>query len=288
MGKKQKPLTAVAAGTKPIVVVGILLVLSLATAFVLFYFFDSFAEIENKGVKLGGAMAGFVAIFFLLRHTYFKLVATGAIDSAKFAQEKIEFLEAQLTQALIGTLDNFVVPNGYRPEVSPEFRFGICVPESWIFIPFPELTLIGSAVDVAHAKELGFARNVNINVTHVDASALEDKNILEQERNFMLSMLPESSLVVEEHFLCQGLPAYRKIINYHPRDRQELTGYQVQVVNPAQEQLLTITYTTLKDDFEKSRSTFENILGTLRLSGASSMVQRDRKKIAQLASTDEE
>ena len=42
-----------------IIVVGVLLLLSLLAAFVLFFVLDSFAEIQNKTISIGGAAAGF-------------------------------------------------------------------------------------------------------------------------------------------------------------------------------------------------------------------------------------
>jgi len=48
-----------------LLVVGVLLILSLVAAVVLFYCLDSFAQVQNKTVSLGGAAAGFVVILVL-------------------------------------------------------------------------------------------------------------------------------------------------------------------------------------------------------------------------------
>lgn len=258
----------------PLIVVAALLGLSLGAAFVLFHFFESFAEIENKGVKLGGAIAGFVAIFFLLRHTYFKLTSLDAASGTRSAEEQIQVLETQLKQILIGTLENFLVPEGFKPFVSPEFRFGICFPEEWVFVPFPQMTMYGIAIDAGHSEEIGFGRNVNIMISQVEPGASEDKDIAEITREATLSVLPNSELVLEEHFLCQGQRALRQIVNYQPNNQKELTAYQIKVLNPTQQQLVIVTYTTTKEDFEGSRKLFDDILGTLRLSGTSPILRK--------------
>ena len=255
--------------SKPLLVVCALLVLSLVAAFVLFFFFDSLAQIDHKGIKLGGSLAGFVIIFFLLKNTYFKLYSNNEIQNIKSAEDRITYLEEQLKQALMGTLDNFITPKGFNPIISPEFRFGICVPENWNFVPFSQNTMYGTAFDLENAEEVGFARNVVINIVQCNSDDVQFKATVAIQKECTLNMLPNSKLLSTEECLCQGSPAVKMEISYIPTTdyAEEIICYQIAILNPIQKQIITISNTALKRNYQESKKIFDNVLGTLRLSG---------------------
>ncbi|WP_339724788.1 hypothetical protein [uncultured Paraglaciecola sp.] len=60
----------------PLVIVVTCFSLSLIGSFVLFYFLESNAEGNFKGYTLGGAIAGFVVIFFLVKNLFLSLTKT--------------------------------------------------------------------------------------------------------------------------------------------------------------------------------------------------------------------
>ncbi len=70
----------------PFVIVGIVFILSLTGAFILFKFFKSTAIIKNKNYQAGGDIAGFILIFGALYGAYDTLEKRGR---EKFLRGKI-------------------------------------------------------------------------------------------------------------------------------------------------------------------------------------------------------
>ena len=248
-----------------LLVVGVLLILGLGSAIVLFYFMDSFAQIQNKGVSLGGAAAGFVVIFLLLRNTYFRVTSTEREFKKLSTDEKIKRLETQIEQLIISKLDNFVVPEGYKSEVSKEFQFGFCYPEDWEFSRFPQQTQYGFARDLKSAEKLGFARNMNVIITDISSYEGELDEIYESNLEEVLRLMPNAKLVFKENFLFQGLPARKYRVDWVTNLGEQLALYQILVADKDRKNLYIISFTTTKEDFNSSRVLFDNIAGTFRI-----------------------
>lgn len=246
-------------------VVLVLLILSLVAAVVLFYFLDSFAQVQNKVVSLGGAAAGFVVIFLLLRDTYFRVTSTEREFKKLSTDEKIRRLEAQIEQLITSKLDNFVVPEGYKPEVSKEFQFGFCYPEYWEFSRFPQETLYGFARDLKSAERLGFARNVNVIITDINSWEGELDEIYESCLANVLTVMPNAKLVFKENFLFQGLVARKYRVDWVTNLGEQLALYQILVADKDRKNLYTLSFTTTQEDFDSSRVLFDNIAGTFRI-----------------------
>ncbi len=248
-----------------LLVVVVLSILSLGAAVILFYFLDSFAQVQNKGVSLGGAVAGFVVIFLLLRDTYFKVPDTEIKSNKLSTNEKIHRLETQIEQLITSKLDNFVVPKGYKPEVSKEFQFGFCYPEYWVFSRFPQQTLYGLARDLKSAKKLGFARNVNVVITDISSQEVELDEIYESNLTGALALISNAKLVFKENFLFQGLPAMKYQVDWVTNSGEQLVLYQIFVADKNRKNLYTISFTTTQEDFDSSRVLFDNVAGTFRI-----------------------
>lgn len=248
-----------------LLVVGILLILSLGAAIVLFYFLESFAQVQSKGVSLGGAAAGFVVIFFLLRDTYFRVTSTERKFKNLSSDEKIHRLETQIEQLIASKLDNFIVPQGHKSEISKEFQFGFCYPEDWEFSRFPQQTFYGYAVDPKSAEILGFARNVNIIIDDISKAEVDLRKIYESGLAVALAFIPNAELISKEEFLFQGLPATKRRINYVTNLGEELALYQIFVADRNRKNLYTISFTTTQGDFNSSKALFDNIASTFRI-----------------------
>ena len=250
---------------KPLLVVGVLLVLSLGAAVVLFYFLDSFAQVRNKSVSLGGAAAGFVVIFLLLRNTYFRVTSTGMESERLSRDEKILRLKSQIEQLITSKLHNFTVPEGYKPEVSKEFQFGFCYPKDWVLSRFPQQTLYGSVIDFKSAERLGFRRNINVVISDISSQEADLPEIYENALAGVLALMPNAKLVFKEESLFQGLSAIRYKINYVTNLGQQLTLYQILIADKDSKNLYTISFTTSQEDFDSSRILFDSIASTFRI-----------------------
>jgi hypothetical protein len=254
-------------------VVGVLLGLSLVAAIVLFYFLDSFAQIQNKGISIGGAAAGFVIIFLLLRDTYFKVPTSESTIENLSADEKIKKYETMIDQLVTSKFDNWVVPYGYNKEISREFQFGFCYPKEWKFSKFPQLTLYGAAIDFNSVERLGVCRNVNLTFQDISGISIEENSNLHEifnaSMNGAIAMLPNSKLIFEDNFLFQGLPAKKYRIDYVANVSETqtlpLTLYQIAVADKERKNVFALSFTTTKEDFETSRSKFDDIAGTFRI-----------------------
>lgn len=248
-----------------LIVVGVLLILSLVAAVVLFYFLDSFAQVQNRTVSLGGAAAGFVVIFYLLRNTYFRVPSTDIVPSGKSKDEEIEILKNLLKKAIASKLDNFVVPEGYKDEVSQEFQFGFCYPQDWEFSRFPQITVYGAARDSKSAEKPGIARNVTVVVTDMSNDKRDLNEIYENGVQSVLLSVPNAELVSKKELLFQGLPAMKYRANYVTNDGRQLTLDQTAVADKERNNLYHITFSTTQENFDSSKGLFENIASTFRI-----------------------
>lgn len=248
-----------------LLVVVILLILSLGAAVVLFYFLDSVAQVQSKGVSLGGAAAGFVVIFLLLRDTYFRVTSTERKFKNLSADEKIHRLETQIEQLIASKLDNFIVPQGYKSEISKEFQFGFCYPEDWQFSRFPQKTFYGLAAGLKSAEILGFARNMNVFIEDISEMEGDLREIYKSSLANALVIIPNTELIFEEEFLLQCLPASKWRINYVTNLGEELALYQISVADKNRKNLYTISFATARGDFDSSKALFDNIASTFRI-----------------------
>lgn len=248
-----------------LLVVAILMILSLGAAAVLFYFLNSYAQIQNKGVSLGGAAAGFVVIFILLRNTYFRVTTVEREFENLPTDEKIRNLQTQVEQLIKSKLDNFIVPEGYKEEVSNEFQFGFCYPKYWEFSRFPKQTQYGIVKDLESAGKLGFARNMNLIVTDISGMKAELYEIYETSLAELLTVMHSAKLVFEDDFLFQGLAAKKYRVDYTTNLGDQLAVYQILVADKDRKDLYIISFTTTQEDFDSSRVLFDNIAGTFRV-----------------------
>ena len=251
--------------SSPLWVIAILLLLSLFSAFILFYFFESFAEIENKGIKVGGAAACFVIIFVLARNTYFKLAQSQDRKENVELLKQLELMKEQYDKTIKASLGDFTIPDNYSAEISQDFGFAFCFPKTWVFARFPQNTQYGVVIDPDSKKEINFARNINLIVKKVDTNGFVLKEAVQRENPALLSLFPSAEITLEEPFLLNGRSAFKQILQYQPENNQSMTGYQINVLNGVKDKLLQITYTTSRNDFESSKGLFENILSTFRL-----------------------
>ncbi|MGA2310647.1 MAG: PsbP-related protein [Candidatus Bathyarchaeia archaeon] len=247
-------------------IVVVLLIGSLVAAFILFYFLNSYAQIQNKGISIGGAAAGFVIFFLLLRDTYFKVTSTERSFEGKSSEEQIELLQAKIDQLEMSKLDNFTVPKGYKPEVSEEFNFGFCYPQDWT-LSRPRTVLYGIAIDNKATQKPEFNRNLNVNIDQLSNiksdSDLDDA--FQTSLECALSVNPTSKLIFKETFLLNGLPATRWKIDYEGKDGRMLTCYQILVADKNRRNIFTISFTCSRETFDSSRALFDNIVSTFRV-----------------------
>ncbi|MFC1484644.1 hypothetical protein ACFL5M_02290 [Candidatus Neomarinimicrobiota bacterium] len=167
-------------------------------------------------------------------------------------------------------LMNFNVPDGYTPEISTidKFIFGFSYPKDWGFSRFAEQTQYGIAMDIQSASNIGFGRNVNVMIDDISENKSDLIQIYEKSLDHIMQMVPHATLIfLDKDFIFQGLPAYRHRVDWLPQtqEKQVLSGYQIQVADRNRKNLYTISFTTLKEDFEKSRPVFDNIANTFRL-----------------------
>ncbi len=242
-----------------LVVVGILFTLSLIGAVVFFYGLDSLAQIQNKFISLGGAIAGFVVIFILLRSTYFRVTSTEREFGKLSANEKVRNLEKQIEDLLINKFDDFNIPQGYKAEISKEFRFGFCYPEDWGFSRFSELKLYGGAVDEKSGN------NIVIAISDITDQEKELDEIYKAELELQSDLFPKAQVIFRENILFHGLPASKHLLNYETNSGLAISLYQIMVTDKKKQNLYVLSFTTSQGDFNSMRGVFDNIAGTFRL-----------------------
>lgn len=248
-----------------LLVVGILLILSLGAAVVLFYFLDSVAQVQSKGVSLGGAAAGFVVIFLLLRDTYFRVTSTERKFKNLSADEQIHRLETKIEELIASKLDNFIVPQGYKSEISKEFQFGFCYPKDWEFSRFPQQTQYGFARDLKSAERLGSARNMNVIITDISSHEGELDEIYESSLSMVSTCMSNAKLIFKEDSLFQGLAAMKYRVDWVTNLGEQVALYQILVADKGRKNLYTISFTTTQGDFDSSKALFDNIASTFRI-----------------------
>lgn len=250
---------------RQLVIVSVLAILSLVAAVVLFYCLDSFAEVQNKAVSLGGAAAGFVVLFILFRSTYFRLTNTDSDLTVRNSEERIQSLEDQLQAIVRSKLENFIVPSGYKAEISKEFRFGFCYPHDWEFDRFPEQTMYGMAIDRESAKNEGFGTNLNVVISDIGHTKSNLNELFENATQVTLDAIAGSELISKERILLNGLEAARTLIHFTSGTGHQLASYQILVVDKGRNFMYAITFTSLVEEFESLKTTFDNIASTFRI-----------------------
>lgn len=240
-----------------------LFILSLIAAYILFNFLDSSATFENKTVNLGGAAAGFVIIFWLLRNTFFKIDTNNLAGQSK--DEQIHQLELKIKDLVAAKLDNFIVPENYTAEISNEFKFGFCYPKDWNFNKFPQQTFYGAAIDSAPDTEQAFHRNINIVISDISHVEEDLTSLYDNGYNSLLAFLPNPTPISIEDCLLNGLPAKKYRVNYVNNEGLALTLYQILIADKNKTNLYAISFTVSQANFENSKSLFDNMLSTLRV-----------------------
>lgn len=167
-------------------------------------------------------------------------------------------------------LMNFNVPDGYTPEISTinKFIFGFCYPKDWVFTRLAEQTQYGVAVDIQSADNIGFGRNVNVVIDDISKNTSDLSAIYEGALQQVMLIFSKAKLIFkDEDFIFQGLPALRYRVDWLPQteEKQVVSLYQIQVADKNKKNLYIISFTALKEDFEKSRPLFDNIANTFRI-----------------------
>jgi len=167
-------------------------------------------------------------------------------------------------------LMNFNVPDGYTPEISTinKFIFGFCYPKDWVFTRLAEQTQYGVAVDIQSADNIGFGRNVNVVIDDISKNTSDLSAIYEGALQQVMLIFSKAKLIFkDEDFIFQGLPALRYRVDWLPqtKEKQVVSLYQIQVADKNKKNLYIISFTALKEDFEKSRPLFDNIANTFRI-----------------------
>ncbi len=237
--------------------------LSLIGSIILYYFLDSIANIEYKGVSIAGSVAVFYIIYKLLANVYFK-DSTPLFDKNESVEQKLKKLE-EMIQEQIKTelLNNFVIPANYSFEISKEFKFGFCYPQDWSFSRFPQQTQYGVIKDQSSGKIYGFSTNFNIIISDISDSK-SNLNEIYNAGLSVLNILPNSNLIDNNDFLFNGLQARKHRIDYIDNKGLELTAYQVLVADESKERLFVLTFTTVTSQFNTNKTTFDDILSTFR------------------------
>lgn len=155
-------------------------------------------------------------------------------------------------------LMNFNVPDGYTAEISTinKFIFGFCYPKDWVFTRLAEQTQYGVAVDIQSADNIGFGRNVNVVIDDISKNTSDLSAIYEGALQQVMLIFSKAKLIFkDEDFIFQGLPALRYRVDWLPQteEKQVVSLYQIQVADKNRKNLYIISFTALKEDFEKSR-----------------------------------
>ncbi len=178
-----------------------------------------------------------------------------------------ELIEQETRQNL---LLNFNVPARYKPEISTlnEFPFGFCYPEEWTFTRFPTQVRYGFAIDPKSEQQLGFSRNINICIDDISDNKNDRKVIYDAGLKDVLALLPNAMLIFkDDNFVFQGFSAAKWIVEWTPQTErnQTLTVYQIVVVGRESKYCYSISFTTTKEDFDRSKYLFDNIANTFRI-----------------------
>ncbi|MBZ5555219.1 MAG: hypothetical protein LAO21_21110 [Acidobacteriia bacterium] len=99
--------------TNPLVIVCVLFFVSLLAAFVLFFFLKSTALVKTKQYQAGGALAGFLIVFFVSNNSYTKI--SNFQEEIKKQQSTIQDLGVKIdacnqftsTRDISGTVDPY-------------------------------------------------------------------------------------------------------------------------------------------------------------------------------------
>ena len=150
--------------------------------------------------------------------------------------------------------------------MSNEFKFAICYPENWQFSRFPEQTIYGAAADLESAEMIGLIRNVNIvssDISHLGTGELD--KLYEAGTAFVLSVTPKAELIFDEDFLLLGIDANRHLVHWESNLGEKMALYQISVTDEFKKKLYVISFTTTQEDFNTSKSLFDDIIATLRV-----------------------
>lgn len=198
------------------------------------------------------------------------------LQSLTPAQRVDKYRQLIMQETSNNLLLNFNIPENYKPEISTmeKYIFGFCYPEKWTFSKPPEQITYGIAVDNESTKDLGFHRNMNIVINDISGVNFktDSTNMLEMlyknSLDTVMSILSKTNLIFyDKELIFQGLSASRWRIDWTPQDEnnRDLTTYQIVVADKDRKNLYSITFTTTKDDFEKSQRLFDNIANTFRI-----------------------
>lgn len=240
-----------------LIVIVVLFALSVIASLVLFKVLDSFSFIEKKGLKMGGAIVGFIAVFITLRSTYFSLEETEQL------QKELETKIAELSKE---RFDNVVLPEGYVLETSVDLGVAFGYPKGWSFDRFHGFVAYGRAIDRMSEGATKTARNFNVMLDSLAGLEMNPDQIFQSQLEIVKNTLPSPKVVEAAGFSHYGLPAHKRILEYGTAERGGLnTSIQYQIISVQSEQLITVTFTSSREAFAESKPVFEKIFSTFRV-----------------------
>lgn len=143
---------------------------SLIGASVLYGAFPSTGVFQNKEFQLGGAAAGFVAIFLLASQVFRSLQKQQAESLAKSQSSQIKTLEQELKALRREGLPDVICPDGFEVIVSKDYGIGFSKPRLWE--PNTEQS-IGLYMRPINSENIdpSFRGNINVTVTPLENRA---------------------------------------------------------------------------------------------------------------------
>ena len=175
-----------------------------------------------------------------------------------------ELVNAEIQKEFLQT---FVVPDGFRSEISSEFKFGFCFPKDWKFSRFPKSTQYGFILDTGETtdKKTDFVSNVNVIITDISSYEGEIRDLLRAFADQELKITPNAIRVSEGFILPGGRSGYHQMMDWVDNEGRDLSADQTFVVDKFAKTLFVITCTATHAEFEHVRKSFEDIISTFRV-----------------------
>jgi hypothetical protein len=206
----------------------------------------------------------FLLILIVAGCALFRPEALAGRRPALDVDELQELIKLKIREDL---LDNFQVPEGFRPEISTDFKFGFCYPKNWRFVRFPQATQYGAAADPEHAKQAKspIARNVNVIVVDISGNSGDVEELYKTYADQELSVTPNAKRTSAESFLFSGRPAFRQVLRWVDNSGKAIVADQIYVADRPAKNLYVVTFTAAEDDYAASKALFADIASTFRI-----------------------
>lgn len=231
----------------PLLVVVVITILSIFVAYVCFNILQSSAQVENELMSIGGGIAGFFVCFHLTKNLYLKLGGGSSVDD-------------RITVLVEDHLEGFKVPEGFKKEVSTDFKFGIAYPKEWVFSRLPQMTVYGKGMDLEN--DVGF----NIVIEDVSDADITNRDEFYESALQSAAILTNAEIIFSEIGIISNLRAIKWRLDTKMRGEIEMTSYQVGLLDERMNRLYILTFTTIPENFDRDRAIFDNIANTFRIS----------------------